>query len=325
MGHGRVSGGITHIHHTATGSALLPELPEVETIRRDLEPRLLGRRITAARLFPGERGDVWNFVWHPLPARPDLLERPLQGSVIDRVGRRGKYLFVQGGRAQGAQGDRRGTLLIHLGMTGVVGIRSAGTPRPAHVRLEVELDGGDLLTLTDPRRFGRVGYWTDDEMVALPTNDLGIEPVSDAWSVEVLRRAIQGVRAPIKAVLLDQTRICGLGNIYADEALWTARIHPATPAGELTATESARLTRACRDALLRGIRNRGTTLRDYRDGEGRTGNNQRALRAYGRGGLPCRRCGTKMRALRIAGRGTTCCPACQRAPRAGASRRGGVR
>jgi formamidopyrimidine-DNA glycosylase len=274
----------------------MPELPEVETIRQRLAPVLTGRSfervtITDPRLTR--------------PEPPELVAAALEGERVREVGRRGKYLVVafESGRH----------LLVHLRMTGSLQHPVSGAlDADPHRRAVVRLDDGSDVAYRDVRRFGT---WTLlepgelDEYFA--ARRLGGEPLERSFTSRVLARAFTGRRAPLKAALLDQRAAAGLGNIYVDEALWRARLHPLRPAGELGQQELKVLRKAIREALEMGIARQGASLRDYRDPAGSRGTMQDDFRVYGRTGEPCPRCGTPIEKTRVGGRGTWYCPHCQ--------------
>ncbi len=285
----------------------MPELPEVETIVRGLRPALRGREITA----------VWGSGFALRLARAVDL-RGLRGVSVGRriadVRRRGKYIAVvttktsRGTKTSTATGDEG--VCIHLGMTGRLRVQPATEARAPHTHVVFSLDGGDELRFVDARRFGWVAPGAP--LASLPAlAQLGPDPLS-ALDAEGLARALDGVRAPIKAFLLDQTRVAGLGNIYVCEALFGARIHPTTPAGRVRRRAPALLA-AVRATLEGGIARRGTTLRDYVDADGFAGDNAGALLVYGREGQPCSVCATPIRRRVDAGRSTFFCARCQRA------------
>jgi formamidopyrimidine-DNA glycosylase len=274
----------------------MPELPEVETVRRRLEPALVGR------VF--ERVEILD----PRLTRPlDPLEvaAELQGERVVAVDRRGKYLILrfESGRA----------LLIHLRMTGNVlhRLETGPTEDDPHRRAVVKLDDGSDVTYRDVRRFGTWLLVEPGHLEAYLASRLGREPLAAGFTSRRLGEALRGRRAPVKAAILDQRRLAGVGNIYADEALWRARIHPQRPAGELDDAELRALHRGIRDALRAGIARQGATLRDYRMPDGGSGAMQHEFKVYGREGEPCDRCGTPIEKIRAAGRGTWYCPACQ--------------
>ena len=273
----------------------MPELPEVETVRASLEPALVGRRF--------ERVEI-NDPRLTRPLDPHEVAVELEGEVVDAVERRGKYLVFRfrSGRV----------LLIHLRMTGsVLHSRNGTLEDDPYRRAVVSLDDGSDVLYRDIRRFGTWLLLEPEEEAPYLLARLGEEPLGDAFTTKALAARLQGRRAPIKAALLDQRSAAGLGNIYADEALWRAKIHPLRPAGSLTGREVGRLNRAIKDALRAGIARQGTTLRDYRTPNGAAGSMQEELRVYGREGLPCPRCRTPITKTKAGGRGTWFCPSCQ--------------
>lgn len=270
----------------------MPELPEVETIRAAIEPLLVGRRIERAELLD-ER------LTRPEP--PEAVAQQLEGERIEAVERRGKYLLLR--LASGR------VLLIHLRMTG--GLRSGSFDEETHLRAILELDDGSRLAYRDVRRFGTWLLLDREDVGPYLADRLGDEPLEPAFTAAGLARALAGRRAPVKAAILDQRAVAGLGNIYADEALWRARVHPLRPAGSLSSDEIAQLRKGIRAALETGIARQGATLRDYRDPDGSRGRMQEEFRVYGRAGEPCPRCGTPIEKIRAGGRGTWFCPQCQ--------------
>jgi len=273
----------------------VPELPEVETIRLRLEPKLVGRRLEHVRI------DDPRLV---RPYEPVQVAAELEGERVSALDRRGKYLIV---RFESGRG-----LLIHLRMTGSLRHAPAGTLEDdPHRRAVVRLDDGSDVAYRDLRRFGTWLVVEPEELEPYLDARLGAEPLADGFTAATLRKRLAGRRAPIKAALLDQRTLAGMGNIYADEALWRARIHPLRPAGELSATEVRRLRPAIRAALEAGIARQGSTLRDYRLPDGGAGAMQHEFKVYGRDDEPCDRCGTPIEKIRAAGRGTWYCPRCQ--------------
>lgn len=265
----------------------MPELPEVETIRRQLEPRLTERTIVGAWAHPSAK----------------FAEAPhAVGATIEGVRRRGKYLIVDL--------DDGHEIVVHLGMTGqlsVVGDRE----RDPYVRATWDLDDGWLLRYRDVRRFGRIRVVPAGEYSSIATlHAIGPEPFDPEFTGLRLHEALTRSSRRIKTQLLSQRPVAGVGNIYADEALWAARVHPA--ARTISRPAAQRLRDAIVEALGVGIDNGGTTLRDYRNADGGEGSNQFHLRCYGRAGEPCERCGTELRSSVWDARTTTWCPTCQR-------------
>jgi formamidopyrimidine-DNA glycosylase len=256
----------------------MPELPEVETIRTGLEPKLLGRRFEDVEILDSRL---------TRPLDPAEVAAELTGERVAAVDRRGKYLIVRF--------ESGLVLLIHLRMTGnLAHSRNGASEASPHLRAVVRLDDGSDVTYRDVRRFGT---WV---------------VLGPAFSGRGLRERLARRRGPVKGVLLDQRMLAGVGNIYADEALWRARIDPRRPANELQQAEIGALHRGIRRALEAGIARQGATLRDYRTPDGDAGGMQHEFKVYGRGGEPCSRCGTLIEKTRGAGRGTWFCPACQR-------------
>jgi formamidopyrimidine-DNA glycosylase len=273
----------------------VPELPEVETVRVHLEPVLVGRRFDRVEIRDPR-------VTRPVEPREVAAE--LEGEVVEAVERRGKYLVVrfETGRV----------LLIHLRMTGTLRHEMDGAPDDdPHLRVVVNLDDGSDVIYRDVRRFGTWLLLEPGEETDYLAERLGEEPLTRAFTPASLAARFNRRRAPVKAALLDQRAAAGMGNIYADEALWRAQIHPLRLAGDLDAGELKRLHKAVREALKAGIARQGATLRDYRTPDGGEGRMQSALKVYGRDGEPCYRCGAQIAKTRAAGRGTWYCPNCQ--------------
>jgi len=270
----------------------MPELPEVEVIRRGLAPRLVGRRFLAVRI--GNK---------PLrqASPPEELARWLPGRRVERLRRRGKYLVF------GLEGGV--TLLIHLGMTGRL-LLNPPLDRDDHVHLVFTLEEGLTLAFQDVRRFGQVLVFAPGEPL-IPLGQVGREPfsrrVTPAWLGEMAR----GRTRPVKNFLLDGRILAGIGNIYACEILFAAGLHPATPAGALSVADWERLLKETRCILAWAIRRGGTTVNDFLNSQGETGLFQLELRVYGRKGEPCRRCGSTIERLVQAGRASFFCPRCQ--------------
>ena len=273
----------------------MPELPEVETVRRELAPALTGVRIARAVISDSRL---------VRPHEPDLVAAELGGERVEVVDRRGKYLIVRfvSGRA----------LLAHLRMTGSFRVVPSGgevEPDP-HRRAVLHLDGGTTVSYRDVRRFGTWELFEVGELEGYLAARLGPEPLGPL-TARALAERLAGRRTSLKAALLDQKTVAGLGNIYVDEALWEARLHPLRPAGSLGDDEGGILHRAVRRVLRRGIARQGASLRDYRTPSGGTGGMQQEFHVYGRDGEPCDRCGSPIAKARVAGRGTHYCPGCQ--------------
>jgi formamidopyrimidine-DNA glycosylase len=275
----------------------MPELPEVETIKRQLAPIVEGRRL--------ERLEILDPRWSR-PLAPGELSAALEGRRIERLGRRGKYLIWS------FSGDIH--LAQHLRMTGSVLVDPK--PEPAHTRVRVRLRPKLLLAIADPRRFGTGELLLGGEALdAFMDARLGQEPFDDEFTAERLRGIARGRTAPIKAFLLDQRKIAGVGNIYADEALHKAGVHPLRAAGKLSREQYARLREAILDALRAGIDAKGASISDYRDVDGVRGSFQDSFSVHRRAGEPCPECGATIVKLKVAGRGTYVCETCQPRPR----------
>jgi len=280
----------------------VPELPEVETVRRHLEPLLVGTVITGGRA-------------HPSPKFADATRAT--GHRIDEVARRGKYLLFDLAPVPHDTGDHPGVerqLVVHLGMTGALHVdpphhrEALGDP---YERASWTLDDGRHLWFRDVRRFGRIAVVPVGDHRSLPTlHHLGPEPFDPDLDAARFHRSLVGSQRRIKALLLSQRPIAGIGNIYADEALWRAGIHPG--ARRVGPERAGRLLGHLRDVLAESLDHGGTTLRDYRTPDGGTGRNQGRLDCYGRSGHPCRRCSTALVSRALDQRTTTWCPACQR-------------
>ncbi len=287
----------------------MPELPEVETIRRQLEPALSGRRIQSVEVLD----ERWT-----RPGPPADVERALAGRRIEGVERRGKYLLLrlEGGR----------TLAMHLRMTGNLLLDTGeGSPELRHLRAVIHLEGGLRLLFTDARRFGQAVVLNDDDLDEYFAARLGVEPLSGRLTAEELCRLASGRRAPLKSFLLNQLGVAGIGNIYADEALHRAKLHPLSPAGSLKPDDCEQLRLGIVEALEAGLRSGGASVDDYRDARGERGSMQDEFLVHGREGEPCPRCGGEIRRIVVAGRSTYFCPSCQRRlrrrPRRRAARR----
>jgi formamidopyrimidine-DNA glycosylase len=266
----------------------MPELPEVESVRRQLEPELTGRRVIK----------TW---WDPHPAIPREFSglELLTGRTIRSVGRRGKFMV--------APLDEDLELIMHLGMTGSFRF-DLDDP---HVRARLDLDDGRVLSFRDVRRFGRMAVVEAGDYETIPTLKLlGPEPLSDEFDPSTFAASLRRTSSPIKPYLLSQRPVAGVGNIYADEALWLAKINPGSRA--VGSKRARALHAAIREVLAAAIEREGTTFSDYAMVNGESGRNADFLIAYGRGDTPCPRCRTPLRKITLGGRGTTYCPKCQR-------------
>jgi formamidopyrimidine-DNA glycosylase len=272
----------------------MPELPEVETIRRQLEPEITGHRIVAAEVFD----ERWT-----RPSPPREVERALSGRTIESVERRGKYLLLR------LEGNR--TLAMHLRMTGNL-VLEDGAPDPPYLRAQLRLDGGRRLLFTDVRRFGHAVVLPDEELDEYFAARLGVEPLSDSLTAEELCRLAAGRRAPLKSFLLNQLGVAGIGNIYADEALFRAELHPLSPAGSMKPEDCERLRLGIVEALEAGLRSGGASIDDYRDARGEQGAMQDEFLVHMREGKPCPRCDGEVKRIVVGGRSTYFCPSCQR-------------
>jgi formamidopyrimidine-DNA glycosylase len=270
----------------------MPELPEVETTRRGIEPWLLGRQITAVTV----RAEKLRW-----PVQPDLAER-LLGQQCHAVDRRGKYLLLH---------CTNGCLLLHLGMSGYLRILQTPTPAGRHDRLDVEFSGGICLRLTDPRKFSTL-LWTDqDPLRHALLADHGLEPADETFTGDYLLQRARKRTLAVKLLLMDHRIVTGIGNIYANEALFRARIHPATPAGTLTRAQYDTLVSHVRQVLEEAIAAGGTTLHDFSAPSGQPGYFSFQLNVYGQAGKPCTQCGTPIAVTRLGGRSTFFCSICQ--------------
>ncbi|HEY7850623.1 MAG TPA: bifunctional DNA-formamidopyrimidine glycosylase/DNA-(apurinic or apyrimidinic site) lyase, partial [Ktedonobacterales bacterium] len=271
----------------------MPELPEVEYVARQLRETLPGRRITAAEAR-------WARSIEGMTAAEFAAE--VSGHVVTQVGRRAKYLLL-------TLDDGR-LLIIHRRMSGNLLLWAPDDPEPLYARVIFALDDGRRLVYTDPRKFGRVALAAPDALPAVFAN-LGPEPLEDAFTPAALAARLAGHKGAIKAVLLDQRVVAGLGNIYADESLFRARIHPLRSAATLTAEEIARLRVGIQGALTTGIAHGGTTFGRHRDLYNEAGVNLEHVEVYRRTGQPCLRCGAPIERIVVAQRGTHFCPHCQ--------------
>ena len=277
----------------------MPELPEVETIRRQLAPEIEGRRL--------DRIHILDPRWCE-PAPPEEVAQAVEGRRIERLDRRGKWLIWE--LADEVH------LVMHLRMTGNLLLVPPGDTDRRFLRVRIDLDDGRHVLFSDARRFGTgVVLLGHDAVHDYFAGRVGIEPLGPDFTAEALKGMASGRKAPVKAFLLSQERVAGVGNIYADEALWLSKIHPLRPVGTLKPKQLDSLRGSVVQVLHAGIDAKGATIDDYRDAAGAEGSFQDAFQVHLREGEPCPRCGATIRKIRAAGRGTYFCPRCQRAPR----------
>jgi formamidopyrimidine-DNA glycosylase len=276
----------------------MPELPEVETIRRDLEGLITGRRITGVTIAPD--------VGKPVPVLKAIDEATFRegvvGARIEAVERRGKYLAMRL--------DTGALIVVHLRMTGVLLHRRPDTPLERFLRLTLHLDDGHELRFTDMRKFG--GFWLLDDFADASNSGLGPEPLSDDFTAAVLAAALANRKAPVKSILLDQKHIAGIGNIYADEACYAACIDPRRLGADVKPDEVVMLHQAVRDVLQFGVESRGASFKDYKDVAGEQGSMHMHVKVFRRTGKPCYTCDTLIERVKLGGRSTHFCPQCQR-------------
>lgn len=270
----------------------MPELPEVETTRRGIEPYVVGKTVT--RLIVRNPHLRWRV--------PVKLEKELPGQRIQSVARRGKYLLLA---------TAAGTVILHLGMSGSLRVTVGTRPPDKYDHVDIVLDSGDCLRLRDPRRFGALLWTRADPLRHKLLRHLGPEPLTPDFSGDYLYEKLHGRQRAIRDALLDGRLIAGIGNIYANEALFSAGIRPTRRSGKITRAQFDRLAHAIRVTLDNAIQAGGTTLRDFRASDGKPGYFQHALSVYGRGGEPCRHCQTPVRTQRIGQRSSFYCPKCQ--------------
>lgn len=271
----------------------MPELPEVETTRRGISPHILGQRVHDVVVRNAQlRWPV------PVQLRSELVDR-----TIDRVDRRGKYLLLHAGDA---------CLLIHLGMSGSLRVVADAAPLLKHDHIDIVMAGGRTLRYSDPRRFGCMLWLTESPLEHPLLKSLGPEPLSDEFIGDTLVRASRGRKVPVKSFIMDSHVVVGVGNIYANEALFMAGIRPDRLAGRISAQRYERLTECIKEILGRAIAQGGTTLRDFVGGDGKPGYFKQSLHVYGRGGESCTTCRGTLTEIRIGQRSTVFCAHCQR-------------
>lgn len=273
----------------------MPEMPEVEQVRKTLAPHIEGRKITAVEIY------LPRMLLHPTT---DKFVEGVLGSTIQRVGRKGKYLMLE------LDADKK--MVVHLRMTGALIAQSSDKEAPPYAKFKFTLSEGMTLWFTDIRTFGVIYLVQGQDYYNEGFETLGPEPLSEGFSKEYLAPLAAKAKKPIKNFILDQKIIAGLGNIYADECLALSGIMPTRLANALSDKELEELCQAINAVIAQGIRNRGTTFRDYKDGEGNKGDNQNHLLVYGRGGKPCKKCGAALKQIKVGGRGTVYCEFCQK-------------
>lgn len=273
----------------------MPEMPEVETIRRGLAKHIIGEKLVRAEVLLARQLRSLQTV--------EEFERSLVGRTLEKIDRRGKYLLFDFGDV---------VMVVHLGMTGQLYYSPTDAIDKTHVRFLFRFDSGAYLVFADIRTFGGVYALKREELASISTlATLGAEPLTEDFTAEYLVKRLKNRKSAIKSFLLDQKQVGGLGNIYADEALFRAGILPVRQANSLVREEVERLVEAVNYVIAEGIRDGGTTFRDYRNGEGEKGSHQDHLFVYSRTGQPCLRCHTAIMRCTVGGRGTHYCPSCQ--------------
>lgn len=273
----------------------MPEMPEVEQVRKTLAPHITGKKIVSVEVR------LPRLIKYP--SAEEFASR-LAGRTITEVGRKGKYLVLHT--------DSNSKMIVHLRMTGALIAQSSNKEEPHYAKIKFVLTDGVTMWFTDIRTFGTLYLVTDNDYYIEGYETLGPEPLSSGFTADYLRPLAARSRRAVKSFILDQTVIAGLGNIYADECLALSKINPMRTAASLSAVEIEELCRAVNTVIAQGIKNRGTTFRDYKDGEGNSGENQKYLLVYGRGGKPCKCCGRPLTSAKVGGRGTTYCDFCQK-------------
>ena len=270
----------------------MPELPEVETTMRGILPNVLQQKVEQVVVRQ------YQLRW---PIIADLHQQ-LSGQVITRVIRRAKYILLM---------TKKGTLIIHLGMSGHLRVLQRGIPAKKHDHVDIIFKPGHMLRFHDPRRFGAMVWTSNDPNEHILLKKLGVEPLTDDFSADYLWERAQGKKIAIKSFLMDNHVVTGVGNIYAAESLFKAGILPTLPASSITKKRFSKLVRVVKSILQQAITRGGTTLKDFIDSEGKPGYFSQQLKVYGREGLPCIKCDTELQLTRLGGRSTVYCPACQ--------------
>lgn len=273
----------------------MPEMPEVEQVRKTLAPHIQGKKIENVEVY------LDRLVKHPTV---EGFISGLTGKTIEKIGRKGKYLVLHTAANQ--------KLIVHLRMTGALIAQKSELEAPPYAKIKFTLSEGMTLWFTDIRTFGTLYLVTDNDVFIDGYETLGPEPLSEEFTAEYLAPLAKKAKKPVKTFILDQKIIAGLGNIYADECLALSKILPYRHANTLTDEEIVELCKAINIVIAQGIKNKGTTFRDYKDGEGNKGSNQEHLLVYSRGGKPCKTCGEKLSTMKIGGRGSVFCAKCQK-------------
>lgn len=274
---------------------IMPEMPEVEQVRKTLAPHIEGKKILAVEIY------LERMLQHPTP---EEFVANVTGATIEKIGRKGKYLVLEL--------DQNKQMVVHLRMTGALIAQASEKEAPPYAKFKFTLSDGVTLWFTDIRTFGVIYLVNNKDYYNESFETLGPEPLSEGFSKEYLAPLAHKSKKPIKNFILDQRIIAGLGNIYADECLALSGIRPLRLANSLSDQELAKLCEAINAVIAQGIRNRGTTFRDYKDGEGNKGDNQNHLLVYSRGGKPCKSCGAVLKQIKVGGRGTVYCENCQK-------------
>lgn len=273
----------------------MPEMPEVEQVRKTLSPHIIGKTIQNIEVR------LPRLIQFP---SPEAFVQELEGRTITEVGRKGKYLVLHT--------DKNQQLIVHLRMTGALMAQPSDAAEPSYAKIKFTMTDNTTMWFTDIRTFGTLYLIEGNNHYIEGYETLGPEPLSEGFTVEYLELKATKAKKPVKTFILDQKVIAGLGNIYADECLALSKIHPTRLANTLSHEEMVTLVAAINAVIAQGIKNRGTTFRDYKDGEGNKGDNQNHLLVYSRKGQPCRTCGSILEQIKVGGRGTVFCPCCQK-------------
>ena len=274
---------------------IMPELPEVETIRRDLNKELKGRKILRLKFYD------WGKMLQP---SPEVVKKAVEGKKIKDFGRRAKLLLMH-------LDDHGSTIAIHLKLSGQLFIRKHTDNPDRFTHVILELDRGEELRFNDLRKFGYMKLIENKEQLEKILSEFGPEPLTSEFTFEKFKEIVSKSSRSVKIVIMDQQKIAGVGNIYADEALWIAKIHPEYPANKLTENKLKELYEAVQSVIKQGIDDRGTSVDSYYDARGKKGKHDQNLKVFRQDEKPCPRCGTIIKKIRVGGRGTHFCPQCQ--------------